>query len=213
MKAITRFNLKDIRDFEETTGESIIKIYKNFSLENMMTLVKLGNSNCDDTRAGDIIGEYTRLGYSLDDLYDEIKTGLFGPDDDHLDSENYLDLDNFRNFTDLLDTYCMQLWSLGVPYETFWSFNTNNLYKVFNSIQIKRQNEINQQLALSHLAAIQNAQAFAGKLPRKPMQVNFEDQLNTVDARRRNDIKLVTKFNSLFRALEAKNSGGDTSGR
>ena len=45
---VRNFNLKDIKEYEDSTGANILSFFDNISFTNLIELVKLGNGKCDD---------------------------------------------------------------------------------------------------------------------------------------------------------------------
>ena len=201
---VRRFNLKDIRDYEDETNESILEYFNNISIFNLLKLVSLGNSRCTLEEASKILDEYLEEHEFLDAVY-EIRDKLIGKVRDN-DSEeeiaDSIDITKYSSLSELYDTYCMQLMSVGFSYSEFWDLSTNTLFKVFNSINIKRENEINQNLQLAHTQAALIGQAVWGKLQRKPPSVNLEKPITNEEEL---EIAAINRLEKIFKI--GKNGG------
>ena len=68
-------------------------------------------------------------------------------------SDGTFDITEYDSLTDVYIHFNMQLMSVGLSYSDFWNMNTTEMYKVFNSIVIKMQNEENRQLSNYHTLA------------------------------------------------------------
>lgn len=201
---VRRFNLKDIRDYEDETNESILEYFNNISIFNLLKLVSLGNSRCTLEEASKILDEYLQEHEFIDAVY-EIRDKLIGKVRDN-DSEeeiaDSIDITKYSSLSELYDTYCMQLMSVGFSYSEFWDLSTNTLFKVFNSINIKRENEINQNLQLAHTQAALIGQAVWGKLQRKPPSVNLEKPITNEEEL---EIAAINRLEKIFKI--GKNGG------
>lgn len=201
---VRRFNLKDIRDYEDETNESILEYFNNISIFNLLKLVSLGNSRCTLEEASKILDEYLEEHEFLDAVY-EIRDKLIGKvrdDDSDKEIADSIDITKYSSLSELYDTYCMQLMSVGFSYSEFWDLSTNTLFKVFNSINIKRENEINQNLQLAHTQAALIGQAVWGKLQRKPPSVNLEKPITNEEEL---EIAAINRLEKIFKI--GKNGG------
>ena len=201
---VRRFNLKDIRDYEDETNESILEYFNNISIFNLLKLVSLGNSRCTLEEASKILDEYLQEHQFLDAVY-EIRDKLIGKvrdDDGEEEIADSIDITKYSSLSELYDTYCMQLMSVGFSYSEFWDLSTNTLFKVFNSINIKRENEINQNLQLAHTQAALIGQAVWGKLQRKPPSVNLEKPITNEEEL---EIAAINRLEKIFKI--GKNGG------
>ena len=201
---VRRFNLKDIRDYEDETNESILEYFNNISIFNLLKLVSLGNSRCTLEEASKILDEYLEEHEFLDAVY-EIRDKLIGKvrdDDSKEEIADSIDITKYNSLSELYDTYCMQLMSVGFSYSEFWDLSTNTLFKVFNSINIKRENEINQNLQLAHTQAALIGQAVWGKLQRKPPSVNLEKPITNEEEL---EIAAINRLEKIFKI--GKNGG------
>ena len=75
----------------------------------------------------------------------------------------------------------MQLMSVGLGYSEFWAMNTKEMYRVFNSICIKIQNETNRELSNYHTLAAMVGGAVWGKLQKDAPKVNIAHVNNNKD--------------------------------
>lgn len=65
---------------------------------------------------------------------------------------------------------------VGLSYSEFWSMNTKEMYKVFDSLVIKMCNDTNTQLQNSYNLAALVGSAVWGKLPKKVPHVDIPEQ-------------------------------------
>ena len=63
--------------------------------------------------------------------------------------------------------------SVGLSYSEFWDMNTKEMYRVFNSICIKIQNETNRELSNYHTLAAMVGGAVWGKLQKDAPKVDM----------------------------------------
>ena len=153
---IKAFNLIDIKKYEIETGDNILEYFNNFSILNMLNLISLGNNKCNLSKASEILDSYLKENKTILDAILEIKKNLIGIGDNEdidVDDEDTVNIKDYNSLTDLYISYSMQLMSVGLTYNEFWSMNTKEMYKVFNSIQIKMQNETNRELSNYHTLA------------------------------------------------------------
>lgn len=173
---IRRFYVKDIREYEDNNNKNILEIFNHVNFSEIIDLISLGNGKCSEEEAGDLLDKYLEDKDIVDAMI-EIRECLIGKSDSNeVNSETDIDLKNYNSLTDLYNLYCMQLMSVGFGYSEFWDLNTKDMYRVFNSIQIKRRNEINQSLNLAHTQAALIGQAVWGKLPREVPQIKSEQE-------------------------------------
>ena len=66
--------------------------------------------------------------------------------------------------------------SVGLSYQEFWSMNTKEMYKVFNSIAVKIQNETNRELSNYHTLAAMVGGAVWGKLQKDPPRISIANK-------------------------------------
>lgn len=172
---IRSFNLKDIREYEDRTGNNILSFFNEMKISNIIDLISLGNGNCDYETASVMLDDYLESGKTLVDAMLEIRELLLGKTQEESDDDSdYIKLDNYNSLTELYITFGMQLMSVGLAYNEFWQMNTKEMYRVFNSICIKMQNETNRELSNYHTLAAMIGGAVWGKLQKEPPRVNLE---------------------------------------
>ena len=178
MNLVRKFYLKDIKEYEDETGNSILKFFNDIKISNLIELIKLGNNHCEDDIAYRILDYYLSIdGNTILTAILEIKEKLLGisgtSDDELVDNNDTIDITKFESLTDLYTHFSMQLMSVGLSYSEFWAMNTNEMYSVFNSICIKMQNETNRELSNYHTLAAMIGGAVWGKLQKEPPRVNL----------------------------------------
>ena len=188
---VHNFNLIDIKKYEDRTGNNILDFFKNLRFCDLIDLVKLGNGGCDDDTACKLIDNYFDTGASLVDAYMEIKSCLIGVGaNENADDSSTLYISNYKSLTDLYIYFCMQMLSVGLSYSEFWSMNTKEMYKVFDSLNIKLCNDTNRSLQDSYNLAALVGSAVWGKLPKQvphvdppdPNAADLDDDADTMDA-------------------------------
>jgi len=175
---VTKYYLSDIRDYEDTTGKSVLGLFQEISVSNLITLVMLGNRSVTEKQASTLLDVYLQE-HSILEAYEQVKEKLLGKID--IDDENSIDLKEYKSLTDIYTNMCMEIMALGVSYSEFWSMTTTDMYRVFDSIIIKVQNEINQQLAIGHRNAMMTGAAVWGKLEADPPSVDFGEKRDVPD--------------------------------
>ena len=194
---VRNFNLKDIKEYEDSTGANILSFFDNISFSNLIELVKLGNGKCDDELAYEILDNYLKEDENtlLSGLL-EIKEKLLGYGDNNEIAENNedtVDISKYNSLTDLYTHFNMQLMSVGLSYSEFWSMNTKEMYSVFNSICVKMQNETNRELSNYHTLAAMIGGAVWGKLQKEPPKVNL-----TQHEEEDNSLLIVNELNKIL---------------
>lgn len=173
---VRNFNLRDIKNYEDRTGNNILSFFKDIKFSNMIDLIKLGNGNCNDETACMLLESYLARDKTLVDVMLEIKECLLGigdNEDNDVDDEDTIDIEDYNSLTELYMRFNMQLMSVGLSYSEFWSMNTKEMYQVFNSIMIKVQNETNRELSNYHTLAAMVGGAVWGKLQKDAPKVNM----------------------------------------
>lgn len=177
---VRSFNLIDIKRYEQETGNNILLFFNNFSIAGLLDLISLGNGHCSGDRAADILDNYLSSdNKTMLDAILEIKDVLIGVGDnkeveeEDEESNNKIDISKYESLTDLYINFSMQLMSVGLSYQDFWSMNTKELFKVFNSIYIKMQNDTNRELSNYHTLAAMVGGAVWGKLSKEPPKVDM----------------------------------------
>lgn len=202
MNIVKNYNLIDIKRYEDETGNNILSFFSDIKFNSLIDLVKLGNGNCSEQRASQILDEYLSSDKTLLDAILEIKEVLLGigdNDSDETDDSEKMDITKYNSLTDLYIEFSMQLMSVGLAYNEFWSMNTKEMYKVFNSICIKLQNETNRELSNYHTLAAMVGGAVWGKLSKEPPRVDMTNKNNEVDTTELDteDMMMVAKLKSL----------------
>lgn len=202
MNIVKNYNLIDIKRYEDETGNNILSFFSDIKFNSLIDLVKLGNGNCSEQRASEILDEYLSSDKTLLDAILEIKEVLLGigdNDSDETDDSEKMDITKYSSLTDLYIEFSMQLMSVGLAYNEFWSMNTKEMYKVFNSICIKLQNETNRELSNYHTLAAMVGGAVWGKLSKEPPRVDMTNKNNEVDTTELDteDMMMVAKLKSL----------------
>ena len=179
---IRNFYLKDIRNYENNTGNNILEFFNTLNLNNIIELISIGNNNCTHKVAGDILDNYLEIeGNTLLSALLEIKEQLIGVgdnDSNEVDEKDKIDITSYNSLTDLYTQFSMQLLSVGLSYSEFWSMTTKEMYMVFNSIAIKIQNETNSELNNYHTLAAMIGSAVWGKLQKEPPRIDIVKKVN-----------------------------------
>ena len=171
------FYLKDIKKYEDETGNNILSFFNDIKFSNIIDLIRLGNNNCSEEQASEILDEYlAQDNHTILSVMLEIKENLIGigdNNDNDVDDEDKIDITNYSSLTELYNNFNMQLMSVGLSYSEFWAMNTKEMYRVFNSICIKIQNETNRELSNYHTLAAMVGGAVWGKLQKDAPKVNM----------------------------------------
>lgn len=179
---IRHFYLKDIKEYEDETGYNILSFFGSLEINKMIDLVKIGNS-CTYEQACNLLDEYLEEHTLLEALL-EIKKSLIGVGDNNeedIAEEDKIDITKYSSLTELYQNFCMQLMSFDVSYSEFWSMDTKDMYRVFNSLLIKMQNDTNRQLSNYHTLAGLVGQAVWGKLQKEAPQIKVVNENKDVD--------------------------------
>lgn len=174
---VKNFYLKDIKKYEDETGNNILSFFNDIKFSNMIDLIRLGNNNCSEEQASEILEDYlAQDNHTILSVMLEIKENLIGigdNNDNDVDDEDKIDITNYSSLTELYMHFNMQLMSVGLSYSEFWAMNTKEMYRVFNSICIKIQNETNRELSNYHTLAAMVGGAVWGKLQKDAPKVNM----------------------------------------
>lgn len=174
---VRNFYLKDIKKYEDETGNNILSFFNDIKFSNMIDLIRLGNNNCSEEQACDMLEKYlANDSNSIVSVMLEIKENLLGigdNSDNDVPDEDKVDITNYNSLTDLYTQFNMELMSVGLSYSEFWAMNTKEMYRVFNSICIKIQNETNRELSNYHTLAAMVGGAVWGKLQKDAPKVNM----------------------------------------
>lgn len=200
MMLVRGYRVKDIKEFEEENSVNILSYFNNISISNIIDLITLGNGRkCTREEAAEKLDEYLQ-DHSLEEAILEIKEALIGKGantEEDVDNPNLMNIEKYNSLTELYEEYCMQLMSLGFGYSDFWDLSIKSMYRVFNSIVIKRENDTNKDLSIAHTQAALIGQAVWGKLQKKAPQVDLrqEQMINDMDA---DQALLVAKLATLM---------------
>lgn len=175
---VKNFYLKDIKQYEDETGNNILSFFNDIKFYNMIDLIRLGNNNCSEEQASNILEKYLVEddNNSIVSAMLEIKEALLGlgdNNDNDVPDEDKIDITSYNSLTDLYNQFNMQLMSVGLSYSEFWAMNTKEMYRVFNSICIKIQNETNRELSNYHTLAAMVGGAVWGKLQKDAPKVDM----------------------------------------
>lgn len=174
---VRNFYLKDIKKYEDETGNNILSFFEDIKFSNMIDLIRLGNNNCSEEQACDMLEKYlANDSNTIVSVMLEIKENLLGigdNSDNDVPDEDKVDITNYNSLTDLYTQFNMELMSVGLSYSEFWAMNTKEMYRVFNSICIKIQNETNRELSNYHTLAAMVGGAVWGKLQKDAPKVNM----------------------------------------
>ena len=199
---VRSFNLIDIKKYEQETGNNILEFFNNIKFDSILDLVVLGNGNCSKERAAEILDDYLiNSDKTLLDAMIEIKDKLIGVGDnktDETEDDDKIDLSKYSSLTDLYINFSMQLMSVGLGYTEFWNMNTAEMYKVFNSICIKIQNDTNRELSNYHTLAAMVGGAVWGKLQKEPPKVDMTSRQEYKDkAVDDEDLMMIARLKSI----------------
>lgn len=174
---IKHFYLKDIKKYEDETGNNILNFFNDIRFSYIIDLVRLGNNYCSEEQACNILDEYLENeSNSIVSAMLEIKESLIGigdNSDNDVDDNDKIDITSYNSLTDLYTQFGMELMSVGLSYSEFWDMNTKEMYRVFNSICIKIQNETNRELSNYHTLAAMVGGAVWGKLQKDAPKVDM----------------------------------------
>lgn len=174
---IKHFYLKDIKKYEDETGNNILNFFNDIRFSYIIDLVRLGNNYCSEEQACNILDEYLENeSNSIVSAMLEIKESLIGigdNNDNDVDDNDKIDITSYNSLTDLYTQFGMELMSVGLSYSEFWDMNTKEMYRVFNSICIKIQNETNRELSNYHTLAAMVGGAVWGKLQKDAPKVDM----------------------------------------
>ena len=182
---IKHFYLKDIKKYEDETGNNILNFFNDIRFSYIIDLVRLGNNYCSEEQACNILDEYLENeSNSIVSAMLEIKESLIGigdNNDNDVDDNDKIDITSYNSLTDLYTQFGMELMSVGLSYSEFWDMNTKEMYRVFNSICIKIQNETNRELSNYHTLAAMVGGAVWGKLQKDAPKVDMRPVNNNKD--------------------------------
>ena len=178
---VDKYYVKDIKEFEELTGKSVISILKEQDFDGLVDLIRLGmQSKPTKDKCYDILDQYLLQGHDLLEVFEEVRQCLFGDQMTEEEQEDGINLEEFEYLTDAYNKMCFDIMSVGISYNEFWSFSTRDMYDAFNSCAQKIENDINRQLSLAYNSAALIGASVWGKLPKKVPQVDLVDHSNEI---------------------------------
>ena len=178
---VDKYYVKDIKEFEELTGNSVISILTERDFDGLVDLIRLGMpSKPTKDKCYDILDQYLLQGHDLLDVFEEVRQCLFGDQMTEEEQEDGINLEEFEYLTDAYNKMCFDIMSVGISYNEFWSFSTRDMYDAFNSCAQKIENDINRQLSLAYNSAALIGASVWGKLPKKVPQVDLVDHSNEI---------------------------------
>ena len=76
---VDKYYVKDIKEFEELTGKSVISILKEQDFDGLVDLIRLGmQSKPTKDKCYDILDQYLLQGHDLLDVFEEVRQCLLG---------------------------------------------------------------------------------------------------------------------------------------
>lgn len=209
----TKCYLKDIREYEENTQENILRLFNKISISNMVKILMIFDKNLSEDDCYREIDEYlSNEENDIVGLYNELRDSLLGykyldeHNTDNNDNDSSEDINSYKFLSDFYMKLCMQLMSLGVTYQEFWSFTTKEMYQVFYGIQQKMILDYNAKMQVAYNEAALIGGAVWGKLPAEAPHIDLnKNKLNDYDDDEEIDTPLgrMTRGNyNLYLALE-----------
>ena len=193
MKLVTRYYIKDIRDFEDE-GISILDLFKHGDIEALVKLVSLGNNNCSEEKSCEIIDNFIGDSHCLIDAFQVIKETLFGQKVD-TSSEDDTKAKDYEFLSDIYSEYQMMLLSYDIAYSEFYSMSTSEMYRVVKGIKQKIIQDTNKKLAESHTQAALIGAAVWGKLGEVPKISDEDDEHKAKLAKTKSSLALRNFIN------------------
>lgn len=199
---ISRFKLKDIKDYEAINRCSLLDMLSDFSMVTILEFVKLGNPSVNsDEEAGYILDGYLRT-HSLLDAYEEIRKYLTGAEYVQSENSESTETKNYKSLTDLYSKIGVDLRTYDdLSYTEFWNMNVDDLYLEFNVMNDKHSKTKQEKINDMHLQALWNAAAMVGKLDSKPPQLINNAEYEDAEASELDDNALKSMMN--IKAFEA----------
>lgn len=203
---VNKYKLIDIKNYESEQRVNILEYFNDIRIDRIIELIRLGNNNCEINVAAKILDDYLE-DHSIMDAILEIKKALIGVGDntkEETQGGKTINITKYKSLTDLYIVYCMQLLSVGLGYQEFWSMTTDEMYKVFNSIVIKIENDTNRELSNYHTLAAMVGSAVWGKLQKKPPKIDIvsKQEIEDMEDMDAEDIEMVAKLKSLAKKYE-----------
>lgn len=182
--------LKDIRDFEENMNVNIIPLLNTINMRDMCLLLSIVYRDLSIEQVADLIDKELENGISILELSTKITSIILGYDisedigkevneDENKNEYNALeDITNYKSLNEFHMHCCMELMSLGMSYNEFWSMTTREMYQAYKAIQQKFVLDYNKQMQFAHTQAALIGGAVWGKLDKKAPHLNIEDLLD-----------------------------------
>lgn len=177
--------LKDIREYEESTGKNILRFFDKCSVSNMIEFIHIFKKELTEEEICRMLDDYlSDENNGIVDAYLELRQALLGYKSDENDEvvsdeedteQTYEDITQYEFLSDYYMKLCSQLMSLGVTYTEFWSFTTKEMYQVYKSINNKLVMDINRQLEMAYVQAGLFGAGVWGKLPEKVPQIDLDN--------------------------------------
>lgn len=170
-----RFYMKDIREFEDESGISVLGLFSSMSISNLAILLMLGNPGMTEEQAYNAIDDYTDTNDILE-AFTEVRTCLLGKEVDPNDEGSSINTTKYETMTDVYSDMCMNIMSVGISYTEFWGMTTKEMYKAFDGIANKVRNDMNRELSMQHTAAAMIGASVWGKLGKEPPKIEAQEK-------------------------------------
>lgn len=176
---INRFYIKDIKEYELDNRCSILDMFVDISIYNILEIIRLGNKGCSEEEAGAILDKYLET-HTLADAYTEIRDSLMGRRYIKEEYSTEVEASNFKSLTDLYQKLGVDLRTYAdLGYSEFWGMSVDDMFLEFNIMNDKvtadKQDKINDM----YLQAQWIGQAVWGKLSAEAPKLNnqrFEEE-------------------------------------
>lgn len=193
---INKYYIKDIRNWEEENRYSLFELFNKFDYTKLIILVRLGNNNCSEEKACDIIDRYMEVdGNNIETAIKEIRDNILG--EDKKDTAQDTDSENnksYANMSDMLSDMFVKLTDINISYGDFWSMTTRELNNSFKCVQEKAINSLNTQLLTNYQLANLIMAGLAGKMPTEAPRINLnkvDDEYKNLDNNAKESIKVM----------------------
>lgn len=183
---VNKCYLKDIREYEENTNTNILRLFDKVSVLNIVKLLQVFYRELSEDDALVMLDEYCDIeNKSIVDVIVELRDALLGykyiENNDVYNEDLAGTVEDVNTYSTLTDFYMhlgMQLMSLGVTYNEFWSLTTKEMYQLFNSIQQKIIIDFNKDMQINHINAGMIGAAVHGLLPKDAPQIDINEMNN-----------------------------------
>lgn len=207
---VKQFFIKDLKNYETDTGDSVIKLFNEFDIRNLLILISLGNGCCSIEDASIILDNYLIESEenSVISALQDIRKCLLGETASETDdTQEGIDITKYRNITALYNEICSQLMSSGINWSEFWDMTTTDIYLAYDGIRTKNNNELNKELAMYHNLAHMVGAAVWGKLGNEIPRVSEEPENRIIETEEYGEIDLET-YNAIANLEALKRSVG-----